>query len=145
MDETKLTQLLNQAKELQNNSYAPYSQFRVAAIVGLKDGKETVGVNVENAAFSATICAERTALVQVVTLGYKKADVEFLFLITDSSSLGTPCGICRQFMIELMPLDAKVYISNFDTNDGKNIKIITVGDLLPFAWTAESLLKGNKK
>ncbi|MBE4703896.1 cytidine deaminase [Spiroplasma platyhelix] len=144
MDETKVLDLLNKVKVLQEKAYVPYSNFRVAAIVGLKDNKETLGVNIENAAFPATICAERTALAQAITLGYKKDDVDFLFLITDSKSLGSPCGVCRQFMVETMPLDAKVYMSNCNTKELKDIKIVTVADLLPFAFMCESL-KGNEK
>lgn len=144
MTEKKIEQLLIQAKKLQENAYVPYSQFHVAAIVVLKNNQQVLGVNVENASFPAGICAERTALAQVITLGYKKEDIDFLFLITDSNSLGSPCGICRQFMSEIMPLDAKVYISNFNTNDLKNIKIVTVAELLPFAFLSESL-KGTTK
>ncbi|MDQ7982738.1 MAG: cytidine deaminase [Spiroplasma sp.] len=139
-----LKELLSKAKKLQTNAYVPYSHFRVAAIVILKNGQEITGVNVENAAFPATICAERTALAQVITLGYQKTDIEALFLITDSISLGSPCGICRQFMIEIMPLTAKVFISNCNSKDDKDLKIIKVQDLLPFAFMPESL-KGNKK
>lgn len=144
MDETKLTELHNKAKALQEKAYVPYSNFRVAAIVKLKDNQEVAGVNIENAAFPATICAERTALAQAITLGYKKEDIDFLFLITDSKSLGSPCGVCRQFMVETMPLDAKVYISNRNTNDMKNIKIVTVRDLLPFAFMCESLKENQE-
>lgn len=141
MDNSKLEQLLIKVKELQKKAYVPYSQFRVAAIVGLKNNQEVLGVNVENASFPASICAERTALAQVVTLGFKKEDIEFLFLITDSTSLGSPCGICRQFMIEMMPISAKVYISNVQTTDVKDIEIVTVRDLLPLAFMPESLIE----
>lgn len=139
-----LKELLDKAKKLQTNAYVPYSHFRVAAIVILKDKKEVTGVNVENAAFPATICAERTALTQVITLGYQKNDIEALFLITDSTSLGSPCGLCRQFMAEIMPMTAKVYISNINSKDEKDIKVVKVQDLLPFAFISESL-KGNIK
>lgn len=139
-----LKELLDKVKKLQVNAYVPYSHFRVAAIVILKDKKEVAGVNVENAAFPATICAERTALAQVITLGYQKKDIEALFLITDSNSLGSPCGVCRQFMIEVMPVTAKVYISNINSKDEKDIKVVKVQDLLPFAFMPESL-KGKKK
>lgn len=143
MDEKKLEQLLSQAKELQKNAYVPYSQFRVAAIVGLKNNQQVLGVNVENASFPASICAERIALGQVFALGNKKTDIEFLFLITDSKVVGSPCGICRQFMLETMPLDAKVYISNFNTSNTNDIKIVVVKELLPFAFMADSLKGSN--
>ncbi|MGL5268570.1 MAG: cytidine deaminase [Spiroplasma sp.] len=139
MDNSKLEKLLIKAKELQKNAYVPYSQFRVAVIIGLKNNQEVLGVNVENASFPASICAERIALAQAVTLGHKKEDIDFLFLITDSIRLGSPCGICRQFMIEIMPIDAKVYISNFKSNNYKDIKMVTVKDLLPFAFMPKSL------
>ncbi|KMQ98355.1 phosphoenolpyruvate-protein phosphotransferase [Lasius niger] len=91
MDNSKLEKLLIKAKELQKNAYVPYSQFRVAVIVGLKNNQEVLGVNVENASFPASICAERIALAQAVALGYKKEDIDFLFLITDSISfIGKP-------------------------------------------------------
>ena len=142
MTQEKLQELLVKAKNIQKNAYVPYSQFRVAAIVILKNNQEIAGVNIENASFPAGICAERTALAQIITLGYDKNDIDALFLITDSSGLGSPCGVCRQFMIEVMPLEAIVYMSSFNTNDIADIKRVKVKDLLPFAFVRNSL-KGN--
>ncbi|WP_338957389.1 MULTISPECIES: cytidine deaminase [unclassified Spiroplasma] len=135
--------LLKKAKVIQKNAYAPYSLFRVAAIVILKNSKEVLGVNVENAAYSVGICAERAALSQVIAQGYKKEDIISLFLITDSETVGSPCGMCRQFMIEIMPETCPVYISNKnENNDTKTICKILVKDLLPLAFKPSSL-KGN--
>ena len=64
---------------LLNNSYSPYSKFRVAAIVVMKDGKEFNGVNVENASYGAAICAERVAITSAVANGYKKGDFDTLY------------------------------------------------------------------
>lgn len=139
MENNKIEELLKKAKNLQKNAFAPYSNFRVAAIVTLNDGKEIVGVNVENAAYSAGICAERTALSQVVAQGYKKEQIKALFLITDSKSLASPCGVCRQFMLEIMPLQAEIFISNHDMENIKEIKKVKVEDLLPFAFSSELL------
>lgn len=138
-----LLDLLKRVKSLQKNAYAPYSLFRVAALVTLKNDKEIYGVNVENAAYAVSICAERTALSQVFAQGYTKEDIDSLFLITDSESIATPCGLCRQFMIETMPMTSLVYISNKnDNNDPKIICKILVKDLLPLAFETNSL-KGN--
>ena len=64
--------------ELLKNSYSPYSKFPVAAIVVMKDGREFSGVNVENASYGATICAERSAIVSAISHGYKKGDFKEL-------------------------------------------------------------------
>ena len=66
--------------KLLDNAYSPYSKYRVAAIVLMKDGKEFYGVNVENASYGATICAERSAIVSAISNGYKK-DKYMLFCL----------------------------------------------------------------
>lgn len=138
-----LLDLLKKAKLLQKNAYAPYSLFRVAALVTLKNNKEILGVNVENAAYAVSICAERTALSQVFAQGYTKEEIVSLFLITDSKTIGSPCGLCRQFMIETMPETCPVYISSKnDNNDPKIIRKVLVKDLLPLAFKSNSL-EGN--
>lgn len=138
-----LLDLLKKAKSLQKNAYAPYSLFRVAALVTLKNNKEILGVNVENAAYAVSICAERVALSQVIAQGYTKEDIVSLFLITDSKTIGSPCGLCRQFMIETMPETCPVYISGKnDNNDPKIICKVLVKNLLPLAFKPNSL-KGN--
>jgi len=137
-----LTMLLKTAKVLQTRSYVPYSAFRVAAIVILKNGQEINGVNVENAAYSVAICAERVALGQVFTQGYQKNDIIALFLITDSVAIGSPCGACRQFIIETMPENAIIYISNNKNDDVSAITKVKVKKLLPLPFNVEAL-KGS--
>ena len=63
--------------KLFENSYSPYSKFRVASIVVMKDGKEFSGVNVENASYGAAICAERSAIVNAISAGYKRYDFKY--------------------------------------------------------------------
>ena len=82
--------------KLLENSYSPYSKFRVAAILVTKDGKEFNGVNVENASYGATICAERSAIVSAISDGYKKNDFEKLYVMCDNEKIGMCCMICRQ-------------------------------------------------
>ena len=66
--------MIEKLLELQNNSYSPYSNYKVSAIAVMKDNKEFYGVNVENASFGATICAERSAILSAISNGYKKGD-----------------------------------------------------------------------
>ena len=65
--------------KLLDNAYAPYSNFHVAAIVELKDGTQVSGVNVENASYGATICAERNAITTAISMGYKKGDFKKIY------------------------------------------------------------------
>ena len=94
-------------EKLLNNSYAKYSKFRVSCICVMNDGKEFNGVNVENASYGATICAERVAITSAIANGYKKGDFKELHIMVDSDKIGTPCFICRQVISEFFNLDVK--------------------------------------
>lgn len=123
--------------KLKENSYSPYSNFKVACLIYLKDGQAVKGTNIENASYPATICGERTALSQVYSLGYKKEDIKSLELYTDSDNLGTPCGVCRQFISELVEWSTPISIYS-----KKGFQIETnIKELLPFAFEPEQLLK----
>ena len=87
---TPPTDMLAAAKAVLHNAYAPYSHFQVAAVVRTDDGKLFSGCNVENAAYSLTLCAEAGAITALYTNGYKKA-VEALVLVADSK-ICSPCG-----------------------------------------------------
>ena len=92
--------------DLLHNSYSVYSHFPVAAIVVTKDGKEFNGVNVEDASYRAGSCAERVAIFNAITAGYKKGDFKELNLMTsDEHHIGTPCGTCRQMIFEMFELE----------------------------------------
>ena len=97
-------------EELLNNSYAKYSNFRVACVCIMKDGLEFDGVNVENASYGATICAERNAITTAIAYGYKKGEFKELHVMVDSDKIGTPCFICRQVITEFFHKDTKVYL-----------------------------------
>ncbi|AGM26218.1 cytidine deaminase [Spiroplasma syrphidicola EA-1] len=121
--------------QLKENAYVPYSNFHVSAICLLQDGREVAGVNIENSAYPVGICAERTAISQVYTLGYHKEDIIKLFLYTESDNISSPCGMCRQFMIETLPLTTPIEMYNCHGEK----QIVTVADLLPFAFNQASL------
>ena len=92
--------------KLLENSYSPYSNFRVASIVVMKDGREFNGVNVENASYGATICAERSAILSAISNGYKKGDFKSLYVMCDSDKIGMCCSssLCMAVLPELLLL-----------------------------------------
>lgn len=122
-------------KELLNNSYSPYSHFRVASIVVMKDGHEFRGVNVENASYGATICAERSAIVSAISAGYKKHDFETLYVMCDNEKIGFSCMLCRQVTSEFFEPDKKVIAIN---PNGEEISL-TVKELCPYPFSDEDL------
>jgi len=130
-----MKKLYDEAKLVLNNSYAKYSNFKVAAALKMKNGEVITGVNVENASFGLTNCAERSALFTAYGKGYRKEDIQEILITTEQSSHISPCGACRQVMSELMPSDAKVHLAN---NLG-DIKTILNSELLPFAFTEDDL------
>jgi len=86
--------------ELQKNSYVPISNFRVSSIVVTKDNNTFYGVNVEDASTRAGTCAERNAIYNAVTNGYKPGDFKELHVMVSSGKIGTPCFVCRQMISE---------------------------------------------
>ena len=121
-------------EKLLNNSYAKYSNYRVSCICVMKDGGEIVGVNVENASFGATICAERVAITGAIAVGYKKGDFKELHVMVDSDKIGTPCFICRQVIGEFFDLDANIYV--YSRNSMKLFKVV---DLCPYPFNEDNL------
>lgn len=120
---------------LLDNSYSPYSHFRVSAICKMKDGKEFYGVNVENAAYGSSICAERSAILNAISSGYKRFDFEELYVMCDNEKIGMPCFACRQVISELFLEDASIICMN---NKGDFLKF-KVKDLCPYPFNDEDL------
>ena len=98
-------ELINEAFKAMKNAYAPYSKYHVGACVLCKDGKTFYGANIENASYGATNCGERSAVFAAYSCGYRKEDIEAIAIVTDGERLGTPCGICRQVLSELLKQD----------------------------------------
>lgn len=119
--------LIEEAKKAMKNAYAPYSKFKVGAAVLGKSGKVYTGCNIENASFGATNCAERTAIFKGVSEGEREFDK--IAIVSSSSDLTFPCGICRQVMAEFMPEGTVV----LESNDGE-ITEFSVSSLLPSSF-----------
>ncbi|UTA47580.1 cytidine deaminase [Simiduia sp. 21SJ11W-1] len=121
---------------LQAHAHAPYSHFQVAAILVLKDGTEVRGVNVENASFGGTICAERSAFVSAVSQTGKVDQFAAIHLLAGKGEqFVMPCGMCRQVMSEFVGSDFPVYLYN---TQGAS-RTVTMGELLPFAFSQADL------
>lgn len=128
----KLEELIELAIENKKNSYSPYSKFRVSSILLTKKGNIYKGVNIENAAYSVTICAERSALSSAISAGEKEIDT---IIITGDSKMTYPCGVCRQFMAEFLDNDSKIVIAN----SVEDYKIYGLKDILPYNFSKKDL------
>lgn len=125
--------LIETAIQASKHAYIPYSNYPVGAALRATDGKVFTGCNVENAAYPATICAERTALVKAVSEGYR--DFTAIAVVTENG--GSPCGMCRQMLHEFSP-DMTVIIADMHGNTHHEMRL---GDLLPLGFAPEKLNK----
>ncbi|WP_202080675.1 cytidine deaminase [Caldalkalibacillus salinus] len=134
-DQLKKT-LMDKAVEARTLAYAPYSNFLVGAALLTTTDKIILGGNIENAAYSLSNCAERTAVFSALSQ-YPKEDQTFkaLAVAADTERPVPPCGACRQVLAELCPSDMPVYLTNLQ---GKVFET-TVSELLPGAFTKDDL------
>ena len=129
-------ELVKLAYEAQRFSYSPYSGFKVGAALLAKSGKVYTGCNIENAAFSPTNCAERTAFFKAVSEG--EMEFEAIAVVgnkaeapEDEWEFCTPCGVCRQVMLEFVnPQEFVIYVGK-----GKEIRSFTLKELLPESFS----------
>ena len=127
-------QLLNEAKIARNNAYAPCSKHKVGAALLTKSGKVYYGCNIENAGFTPTVCAERTAFFKAIYDGEREFDKVAVVGGIDDERLDVmcaPCGVCRQIMMEFCNPDTfKIVMTN-----GKDDELeILLKDLLPYGF-----------
>lgn len=121
--------------KLLENSYSPYSNFRVASIAVMKDGQEFSGVNVENASYGASICAERSAILSAISAGYKPYDFETLYVMCDNDKIGMSCFMCRMVISEMFESDKKIVAMNPKGEE----EVHTVAELCPYPFGSEDL------
>lgn len=137
-EETTLQKLLKSAVQAKENSYSPYSKFRVGAALLCADGTIVTGCNIENAAFSPTICAERTAVVKAVSEG--KRSFTAIAIAGDGEGYISPCGVCRQVLAEFVDLhNFLVYQMDSRGNYREN----TMEELLPFSFGNADMQTGQ--
>ena len=130
----KYKDILDKAYEAMDNAYAPYSNFHVGACVKTKDGKYFIGANIENASYGLTNCAERNAIFQTYSQGYRQDDIEALAIVGQGNILITPCGACRQVLVELLKRDTPIVLGT-----GEKVLVTNIEELMPMAFTNEAL------
>lgn len=131
----EIKNMIRMANEAKDRAYAPYSNFRVGACLKGVSGAFYLGCNIENAAYSPSNCAERTALFKAVYEGERKFDA--LAITCDSENAAMPCGVCRQALAEFCDMDMPVIVANKDNE----YTVIALGELLPYAFTPKDLGK----
>ena len=126
--------LIQTAIDVRQKAYAPYSHYAVGSAVLTQSGKIFAGVNVENAVYPLTICAERAAIFKAVSEGERS----FVAIAVVTENGGTPCGACRQVMAEFGQ-NIEVLIAD---SSGRLVRQTTVASLLPDAFTEDDLQEG---
>ncbi len=136
LSEERARELMGEALKARERSYCPYSNFAVGAALLCADGTVYTGCNIESAA-STGCCAERTALFKAVSEGHR----DFAAIAVAGAGKGeepdffcTPCGVCRQVMTEFCRPDFEILLT-----DGKEIKCMTLDELLPMAFGPDNL------
>lgn len=117
--------LVRAAREAQARAYAPYSHYRVGAALEAEDGRVFAGANVENASYGLGICAERSAVSAAVTAGAQR--FRRIVVVSDSEPPATPCGACRQVLVEF----------------GADLVVETVGPRSTGRWRLDDLLPAS--
>lgn len=126
------------ALDAQKNSYAPYSHFNVGAALITAKGKVYTGCNIENSAFSPTVCAERVAFFKAISDG--ETDFEAIAVVGaheggEYKHFCSPCGVCRQVMCEFCGKDFKIIMGD----ENCEFKIMTLGELLPESFSNKTI------
>ncbi|WP_019415860.1 cytidine deaminase [Paenisporosarcina sp. TG20] len=132
-------QAIEESKIARENAYVPYSKFKVGAALVTKEGKVYHGCNIENAAYSMTNCAERTAVFKAVSEGVR--DFASLTVVADTDGPVSPCGACRQVIAEFCEPNMPVYLTNLKGD----VQETTVAELLPGAFSQEDLIYVRSK
>lgn len=125
LTEEEIAMLLEVAVNVSKNAYAPFSNFKVGAALLTDSGEIFSGCNVENSSYGLTVCAERNAVGNAVSSGYKKFKAILIFCETEKST--PPCGACRQVLSEFVSEDFIIILAN----KNKDLDFYTIKDLLP--------------
>lgn len=127
--------LIKLALEAKKLAHAPYSKFRVGAAILTEDGDVFTGCNIENSSYSLTICAERVAIFKAYSSGKRK--FKSIAIVSDSPNFISPCGACRQVLMDLAGGELEVIL----TNSAGRKKIVKLSELIPLPFTPVDLKK----
>ena len=120
-----------------NNSYSPYSQFKVAANLLTECGEQFDGVNIENSSYSLTLCAEAAAISAMVSKIGPNAKIKNIIIANDKGTFCPPCGACRQRLSEFSTDDTEVILISISDN---RISTHTMSQLLPHKFCSDTLI-----
>jgi len=137
--ESEVRLLQRRAADAAENSYSPYSHFRVGAAVMLKTGEIVAGTNVENASYRLTTCAEQAAITNAISQFGPKIRVRAVAVANLNGATCMPCGACRQTILEFAEDDVPVY---YAAANGEMIAT-TVGELLPAGFRLNTSEEGG--
>ena len=127
--------LIGDAYEAKKNAYVPYSNFPVGAALLTEDGKIYRGCNIENAAYTPTNCAERTAFFKAVSEGERR--FRAIAVAGNTGDYLFPCGVCRQVMMEFCDEAFEIIVAR----DKSDYKVFTLAELFPGSFSADDLKK----
>ncbi len=136
MEKKIARELLDRAIAIYEKAYSPYSKVKVGAAVLTDDDQIFDGVNIENASYGATNCAERTAIFKAVSTG--NLHIKAIAVASNLDDVITPCGMCRQVMAEFMTADDYVIMG-----DEQRLSIHKLGELLPLSFDKSTLKVGD--
>lgn len=125
--------LFTKAITAMDNAYAPYSHYSVGAAIIMEDDSVYTGVNIENASYGLTNCAERTAIFKEISEGHRK--IKSIIIVNGTQEMSKPCGACRQVLSEFMGPDGQVFLANRN-NDYKEF---TFSQILPLAFSDKDM------
>lgn len=129
VDSSDYESLIEAASQARNRAYAPYSKFRVGAALLTNSGKVYIGCNIENGAYSPTMCAERVALGAAIAAGEARGSFSAIAVVGDRGEPTSPCGVCRQVLSELAPKATVVMAAAPEMGEGR--LVMMVEELLP--------------
>lgn len=125
-------ELIEAARDVRENAYAPFSKFKVGSAIETDDGEIVAGCNVESASYGLTVCAERVAIWKAISQG--KTKIKKIAVVADTEDLTPPCGVCRQIIWEFGG-DIPVVFANL----GGKVETVQMRDLLPRAFDTKFL------
>lgn len=128
LDEKTILEYVDKAIAARENAYAPYSNFKVGAILVDENGNEIPGANIENGSYGLSNCAERSAIFAAASKGMRK--IKLIAIVADTTGPVSPCGACRQVIKEFADDDTVIILGNLK----RDYKLVTMEELLPYGF-----------